>query len=207
MDSLDAGAAAEKIKDLAAVSQSLGGFQLALTALAYAFQYPITIDPKDDYSKTVAACIEPENPQFQEPSLERFAVRENTQVFPLREGFFRLSKLALVTSFGLQRKIMDDELAFKGTRYISENLRPVSGDLCFFPLALTSAARLSAYLLFMWKISAHICHWMQMNRFRQWRKEIPAIFHGILSRMKRHRFFYTMKRGMLWQICRLIQRK
>ncbi len=146
-DSPDAGSAAEKIKDLAAVSQNLGGFDLNLAALTYAFQYPITIDPQDDYAKTIASCIEPENPAFYEPSPERPAVQNNTPVFPLREGFFRLSKLALTTSFGLQRKIIDDDLAFKGTRYVSENLKPVNDDLCFFPLTLTSPARLSTYFV------------------------------------------------------------
>lgn len=135
-------ALAGKIKDLAAVSQCLGGFGNDLCGLSHAFQFPVDIDPKDAFAREVAACISPKERMFYEPEAERLAVRDNAQIFPLREGYFGLSKLAMVSSFGEQRRILDDELAFRGKRYISENLHPVRDGLCFFPLALTSAARL-----------------------------------------------------------------
>lgn len=141
-DDPDAAALAARIRDLAAVSQSLGGFGIGLCGLAHAFQFPIAIDPKDAFSQGTADCIMPEKRRFYEPEAERLAVLDNTQIFPLREGYFGLSKLAMVSSFGEQRKLLDDELAFRGKRYISENLQPVQDGLCFFPLALTSAARL-----------------------------------------------------------------
>lgn len=139
----DIASIAAKIKDIAAVSQSLGGFSSSLAALAHAYQYPIDIDPADGYAKAVAECLSGQDETDSIP-LERLAVRENTPVFPLREGFFGLSKLAITTSFGLQRMLLDDELAFKGQRYISENLYPAKDGLCFLPLALTSPARLLA---------------------------------------------------------------
>lgn len=134
----------EKIKNLAAVSQSLGGFGVNLCGLSHAFQFPIDIDPKDTLSRETAVCISPEELAFYEPEAERLAVHDNTQIFPLREGYFGLSKLAMVSSFGEQRRILDDELIFQGKRYISENLLPVKDNLCFFPLSLTSASRLTA---------------------------------------------------------------
>ncbi|MCU6761189.1 Uncharacterised protein [uncultured Roseburia sp.] len=143
-DSPDAAQSAKKVKDLAAVSQSLGGFHISLSGLEHVFQYPIDIDPLDHTSKAIAECLEPTVQSFSEPAVERLAVCNDTQIFPLREGFFGITKLALVSSFGKQRKILDDELAFKGKRYISENLLPKNKELCFLPLALTSAARLSA---------------------------------------------------------------
>ncbi len=144
-DSPEAEALTEKIKDWSAVSQSLGGFNISLTALQYVFQFPIDIDPKDSFSKKIAECIALPNPQFYEPKAERLAVRNNMQIFPLREGFFGLSKLALTTTFGETRKIIDDNLEFKGVKYFSENLHPLHNGYCFFPLNLTSPARLSAY--------------------------------------------------------------
>lgn len=143
-DSPEAAAAADRIRDLAAVSQSLGGFQISLSGFQYVFQYPMDIDPKDDYSKSLAQCLDPQEPEAGEPAAQRLAVRDGAQIYPLREGFFDLAKLALVTSFGEQRKIIDDDLVFQGTRYISENLQLADNGLCFFPLALSSAARLSA---------------------------------------------------------------
>ncbi|MDE7130538.1 MAG: hypothetical protein K2O65_01905 [Lachnospiraceae bacterium] len=142
-DDPEIAALAGKIRDLAAVSQSLGGFSANLCGLAYAFQFPVAIDPKDAFAREAAACISPEERTFYEPEAERLAVRDNAQIFPLREGYFGLSKLAMVSSFGEQRRVIDDELAFRGKRYISENLQPVQDGLCFFPLALTSAARLT----------------------------------------------------------------
>lgn len=136
-------ALAGKIRDLAAVSQSLGGFSMDLCGLSHAFQFPVDIDPKDVFAREAAACISPEERTFYEPEAERLAVRDNAQIFPLREGYFGLSKLAMVSSFGEQRRLLDDELAFRGKRYVSENLQPVKDGLCFFPLALTSAARLT----------------------------------------------------------------
>lgn len=141
-DDPEIAALAGKIRDLAAVSQSLGGFSIDLCGLAHAFQFPVAIDPKDAFAREAEACISPEKRTFYEPESERLAVRDNAQIFPLREGYFGLSKLAMVSSFGEQRKVIDDELAFQGKRYISENLQPVQDGLCFFPLALTSAARL-----------------------------------------------------------------
>lgn len=146
-DSKEIAMLAGQIKDLAAISQSLGGFSIDLCALAYAYQFPIDIDPKDEYSQKVADCISPAETRFYEPAAERLAVRDNSQIFPLREGYFGLSKLAIVSTFGEQRKIIDDELAFKGKRYISENLQPVRDNLCFFPLMLTSAVRLLTYFV------------------------------------------------------------
>ena len=143
-ESSDASQAAEKVKDLAAVSQNLGGFHISLSGLEHAFQYPIDIDPQDDVAKAIAECLDPPALSFPEPAIDRLAVHNDTKIFPLREGFFGISKLALVSSFGKQRKLIDDELAFKGKRYISENLQPKDKDLCFLPLALTSSARLSA---------------------------------------------------------------
>ena len=134
----------EKIKDIAAVSQNLGGFTTGLAGYEHVFQFPVDIDPKDAYSKKVATCITPDQPAFYEPPAERPAVRRNMQIFPLREGFFDLSKLALVTTFGEQRRIIDDELHFKAKKYVSENLRPIRDGFCSLPLALTSHARLSA---------------------------------------------------------------
>lgn len=136
-------ALAGKIRDLAAVSQSLGGFSIDLCGFSHAFQFPVDIDPKDAFARETAIRISPEKRAFYEPEAERLAVRDNAQIFPLREGYFGLSKLAMVSSFGEQRRILDDELAFRGKRYISENLQPVQDGLCFFPLALTSAARLT----------------------------------------------------------------
>ena len=52
-------------------------------------------------------------------------------VIPLREGFFTISRLAFVSTFGRQRKILDDELEFKGKRYISQSLLEQNGK-CFF---------------------------------------------------------------------------
>lgn len=136
-------ALAGQVRDLAAVSQSLGGFLIDLCGLGHAFQYPVTIDPKDAYSMKIADCISADKRKFYEPEAERLAVLDHAQIFPLREGYFGLSKLAMVSSYGEQRKLLDDELAFRGKRYISENLQPVQDGLCFLPLALTSAARLS----------------------------------------------------------------
>lgn len=135
---------AGKIKDLAAVSQRLDGFTVDLCGLAHACQYPITIDPEDAFSREVAACISPEEKTFYEPEAERLAVLRDSRIFPLREGYFGLSKLAIVSSFGEQRKLLDDELTFRGKKYFSENLLPVQDGMCFLPLALTSAARLKA---------------------------------------------------------------
>lgn len=135
---------AGKIKDLAAVSQRLDGFTIDLCGLAHACQYPITIDPKDAFSREVAACISPEEKTFYEPEAERLAVLRDARIFPLREGYFGLSKLAMVSSFGEQRKLLDDELTFRGKKYFSENLLPVQDGMCFLPLSLTSAARLKA---------------------------------------------------------------
>lgn len=137
-------ALAARIRELAAVSQSLGGFGIDLCGLAHAFQFPVAIDPKDVFARETAERIMPEKRLFYEPETERLAVLDDTQIFPLREGYFGLSKLAMVSSFGEQRKLLDDELAFRGKKYISENLQPVQDGLCFFPLALTSAARLKA---------------------------------------------------------------
>lgn len=134
----------EKIRDIPAISQSLGGFQLSLNGLQQAFQFPVDIDPADRVSAEVAACLNPKQPLFEEPAAERIAVINQSEIYPLREGFFDLTKLALVTSFGEQRKLIDDDLSFKGTRYFSENLYPVVNNRCFFPLAFSSAARLSA---------------------------------------------------------------
>ncbi len=142
-DDPEIAALAGKIRDLAAVSQSLGGFAIDLCGLAHAFQFPVDIDPEDAFSRETAACILPEERTFYEPEAERLAVRDNARIFPLREGYFGLSKLAMVSSFGEQRRLLDDELAFRGKRYISENLQPVHDGLCFLPLALTSAARLT----------------------------------------------------------------
>ncbi len=50
-------ALAGRVRDLAAVSQSLGGFLIDLCGLCHAFQYPVTIDPKDAYSMKIADCI------------------------------------------------------------------------------------------------------------------------------------------------------
>ncbi|MDE5716415.1 MAG: hypothetical protein K2I53_02145 [Lachnospiraceae bacterium] len=136
-------ALAGKIRDLAAVSQSLGGFSVDLCGFSHAFQFPVDIDPKDVFARETAACISPRERTFYEPEPERLAVRDNAQIFPLREGYFGLSKLAIVSSFGEQRRLLDDELSFRGKKYISENLQPVQDGLCFFPLALTSAARLT----------------------------------------------------------------
>lgn len=135
---------AGKIKDLAAVSQRLDGFTVDLCGLVHACQYPITIDPKDAFSREVAACISPEEKAFYEPEAERLAVLRDARIFPLREGYFGLSKLAMVSSFGEQRKLLDDELTFRGKKYFSENLLPVQDGMCFLPLSLTSAARLKA---------------------------------------------------------------
>jgi len=143
-DSPDAAQIAEKIKDIAAVSQNLGGLNIGLTALKYVFQFPIDIDPSDEYSRKIAGCITPDKTEFYEPPAERPAVYNNTHVFPLREGYFRLSKLAVTTTFGEQQKIIDDELAFKGTQYISEAIQSNEKGYCFFPLNLTSKARLTA---------------------------------------------------------------
>ncbi|MDR1689990.1 MAG: hypothetical protein LBS21_15495 [Clostridiales bacterium] len=144
-NSPEAEALTEKIRDLAAVSQNLGGFNLSLTALKYSIQYPVDIDAKDSFSKKIAECIAPEETEFYEPKAERLAVCGNTQIFPLREGFFNISKLAITTTFGESRKIIDTNLDFKGTKFFSENLYPVKDSYCFFPLALTSRVRLSAY--------------------------------------------------------------
>lgn len=142
-DDPEIAALAGKIRNLSAVSQSLGGFSIDLCGLTHAFQFPVAIDPKDAFAREAEACISPEKRTFYEPEAERLAVRDNAQIFPLREGYFGLSKLAMVSSFGEQRRLLDDELDFKGERYISENLQPVQDGLCFFPLALTSAARLT----------------------------------------------------------------
>lgn len=136
-------ALAGKIRDLTAVSQSLDGFTIDLCGLAHAFQFPVAIDLKDTFAREIAACISLEKRNFYEPEAERLAVLNNTQVFPLREGYFGLSKLAMVSTFGEQRKLLDDKLAFRGKKYISENLQPVQDGLCFLPLAFTSAARLN----------------------------------------------------------------
>ncbi|MDR2547864.1 MAG: hypothetical protein LBC96_10280 [Lachnospiraceae bacterium] len=143
-DTPDIAALVGQIKNLAAISQNLGGFGASLVALRHAFQFPIDIAPNDRFSESVALCLRPASPQFAEAEIERLAVRGNTAIHPLREGFFSLSKLALLTSFGIQRRLLDDELSFKGKRYFSENLEPIKDELCFFPLALTSPARLSA---------------------------------------------------------------
>ncbi len=142
-DDPEIAALAGKIRNLAAVSQSLDGFSINLCGFTHAFQFPVTIDPKDAFARETEACISPRKRTFYEPEAERLAVRINAQIFPLREGYFGLSKLAMVSSFGEQRKVIDDELDFKGKRYISENLQPVQDGLCFFPLALSSAARLT----------------------------------------------------------------
>ena len=136
-----------KIKDMSFVSQSLGGFNIALTGLKYAFQFPIDIDPNDTFSKKVADIISGANSNFNEPESERFAVRNNAELFPLREGYMTLPQLAIVDTFGGQRRIIKDCSGFSGRRDISENLPKMTigkSDGCLFPLAFTSAARLSA---------------------------------------------------------------
>ncbi|WP_024858990.1 hypothetical protein [Ruminococcus albus] len=131
----------DKIHDIPALSQSLGGFTINMAALKYVFQLPM--DTTDDLTKKVHDCLYMKNPEYYEPDPERRAVIDDTDVVPLREGFLDLRKLSIVSTFGNRRKIIEDDKLVSGTEYISENLYPVVDDCCFLPLALTTPARLS----------------------------------------------------------------
>lgn len=142
---------ANQIKDIPAVSQNLGGFTINLTSLKSVFQMPI--DGTDEITKKVSECLNTQNQYYEEYETERLAVIEDSDVFPLREGFLDIKNLSIVSSFGNTRKVIEDKNLFsKKEHYLSEclysNSSAMNGECeCFLPLALTTPARLSPYFI------------------------------------------------------------
>lgn len=141
------GEIADDIKNLPALSQNLGGFTIALSSLKYVFQLPIYFDD-DTTTDDVRNTLETKNEYYTEEDSERLAI-EGTRIIPLREGFLNFQNLRITTSFGNKNDVIFDFASRQMERYFSENLYPTKKDkynniYCFFPLALTTPARLSS---------------------------------------------------------------
>ena len=147
---------ADRMKDLPALSQNLGGFTIRLDSLKYAFQLPMVNNPSNENKQTtgilnektqdVYNCLYPQNKSFYEPNPERLAViedRENTNLIPLREGFLDLNQLSIISTFGHKRDIFKDI----GSKYISECMQPEQNGCGHLPLALTTPARLTSHFI------------------------------------------------------------
>ena len=136
----------EKISNIPAISQNLGGFTTNLAALRFAFQFPMEY-ADDEIIRKVQECLYQKSDEYYEPDPERLAVLSNSDVIPLREGFMDLKKLSIVSSFGNEREIIKEERLIYGTSFFSESLHPVVDGCCFLPMMLTTPARLSSHFI------------------------------------------------------------
>jgi hypothetical protein len=133
----------DKIKDLEAVSQLLGGVNSLLSQKYFVGQFPIDIDPDDDYAKKLNSALFPEKYSFPENPPARDAISDSP-LYPISEGFLGIPKLSILSTFGIERKVLEDKLIYKGKKYFSERFRSPDPNMGFLPLCLSSPARINA---------------------------------------------------------------
>jgi hypothetical protein len=133
----------DEIKNLDAISQLLGGLYARLSQKFYVGQFPIDIDPDDDYAKKINTALFPEKYAFPENPPARDAITDSP-LYSISEGFINIPRLSILSTFGIERKILDDKLVFKGKKYFSERFRSSDPDSGFLPLCLASPARINA---------------------------------------------------------------
>jgi hypothetical protein len=133
----------DEIKNLDAVSQLLGGVNSLLSQKRFVGQFPIDIDPDDDYAKKLNSALFPESYAFPENPPARDAITDSP-LYSLSEGFLNIPKLSILSTFGIERKVLDDKLVFKGKKYFSERFHSADPNTGFLPLCLASPARINA---------------------------------------------------------------
>jgi hypothetical protein len=132
----------DRIKDLEAVSQVLGGVNSLLCQKRYVGQFPINIDPDDSYAAKINSTLFPAKYEFPENPPARDAITDSP-LYPISEGFLNIPKLWILSTFGKKRKVLDDKLIYKGKKYFSERFCSDDPNTGFLPLCLTSPSRIN----------------------------------------------------------------
>lgn len=130
--------AAEKIKNLAVVSQNLDGFTRAMLGLRHTFQFPIAGVGGD---KAVAQVVS------EQISSERLSVLPEGTLRHMRGGMFGIHRLSLVGTFGQTQSLSDS--SYFGDRQItfSESMERVEPNYALLPPAFFEPVRLRAHFI------------------------------------------------------------
>lgn len=125
--------AAEKIKDLAVVSQNLDGFTKAMLSLKQTFQFPIMGAGGDE--ETARAVSE-------RAAAERVSVIPGGALRHLRGGMFGIHRISLIGTFGQTQNVTDSSYFGETEITFSETMESVDKNHGLMPPAFQEPARL-----------------------------------------------------------------
>lgn len=125
----------QKVKKLSVISQSISGFSEYFAGFSQSLQFPIMgIDDDDDLAKAVEEHI----------SDNRVSVLPLNDLLPMHGGYIRITRLSLVSSFGLIQELITDSYYNKCEVEFAETISGNIKDYGLIPPSFSDFTRINA---------------------------------------------------------------